>query len=580
MRCALPTSFVLLALMVQPARSGDELPSASDGVGLYRACGLNCLAVVLHWRGTPAPMATIESRLRPQANGDSSVADIERAAQSFGLQPTSILASMRQLPALPLPAIVQLRSRSASSDATHFIVVVGLAQRGVVIVDAPRPPSFIPYDEFARVWSGVAISFPQDQAERDQFLAGFRHEPSWAVVVPVLISGFSVVLIGAFLRSGSGRRLPVVESQSSSDSASIPPVGNISRVVLVIYLVAPLVASSGGCSRTPGPPHLALANASIDLGIHEAGSMPFTIPIRNSGDGPLLIYEARSSCACTVAEVPKTPILTQQGGEIRGRIAVRSGEGSAEVLIATNEPEGTPRRIRLTWFGKHVPTLAPETIEFTAQRGEVFERTVELSYPGGDTDKMKVDFLGVDGLPPATTLTLQDNNPTALQVNPVLSRVSVAGRATFRLRTRAPEALGDQRIESRIKIRQHGVQYDLPLTLAYHVDEGVRAVPANLTFSGSSSETLGTVRRQVVVVAAQPLGELAVVSKPEYLDLEIRPRQIDRASVVFRINGSVPPGVTRGEVVLCDASGRRVAVATTIHYLPESGSESHASASR
>ena len=145
----------------------DLLESDSNA---YRCCGLNCLYVISKLKDIPVSRADLERNLSPRDNGDTSVADIERASVALGLDPVSARIDLTTLAQVPLPAIVQLKSRTRQSSASHYVVLLSLHREGVITVDPPIEASLHPYSEFARDWTGVTIAFPADSTRKSALI--------------------------------------------------------------------------------------------------------------------------------------------------------------------------------------------------------------------------------------------------------------------------------------------------------------------------------------------------------------------------------------------------------------------------
>ena len=119
--------------------------------------------------------------------------------------------------------------------------------------------------------------------------------------------------------------------------------------------------------RTEAPtdkvgPKLEFESETIDFGTIAQDSEPYrTIKIKNVGDEPLLITNARGSCGCTVPTVPKKPIAPGETAEMKVRYDTkRLGNINKTVTLTTNEknpmktirvvgtinpkPEGTPTK--------------------------------------------------------------------------------------------------------------------------------------------------------------------------------------------------------------------------------------------
>jgi len=84
----------------------------------------------------------------------------------------------------------------------------------------------------------------------------------------------------------------------------------------------------------------------IVQGTHVEHLFSFT----NTGDAPLVITDARSSCGCTIPEYTKEPVAPGESGELLVKFD-GSGRGtvSKNITLITNTEKGTERlRIRAT----------------------------------------------------------------------------------------------------------------------------------------------------------------------------------------------------------------------------------------
>ena len=72
------------------------------------------------------------------------------------------------------------------------------------------------------------------------------------------------------------------------------------------YVVFMLIMAFGNINT----PKIAVQNQLFDAGEVKAGrKVRVAFKIRNIGDAPLIIYDASTSCGCTVSKYPKKPIL-------------------------------------------------------------------------------------------------------------------------------------------------------------------------------------------------------------------------------------------------------------------------------
>lgn len=90
-------------------------------------------------------------------------------------------------------------------------------------------------------------------------------------------------------------------------------------------------------------PKLEFEAETVDFGEIVQDSEPFrTIKIKNVGDEPLLITNARGSCGCTVPTVPRKPIAPGESAEMKVRYDTkRLGAINKTVTLTTNEANPT-----------------------------------------------------------------------------------------------------------------------------------------------------------------------------------------------------------------------------------------------
>lgn len=95
-------------------------------------------------------------------------------------------------------------------------------------------------------------------------------------------------------------------------------------------------------------PKLEFEAETVDFGEIVQDSDPFrTIKIKNTGDQPLLITNARGSCGCTVPTVPRKPIAPGESAEMKVRYDTkRLGKINKTITLTTNETAKT-RTIRV-----------------------------------------------------------------------------------------------------------------------------------------------------------------------------------------------------------------------------------------
>lgn len=78
----------------------------------------------------------------------------------------------------------------------------------------------------------------------------------------------------------------------------------------------------------------------------------------NTGDAPLLILRAASSCGCTVPEYPRQPIRAGQGGTIKVTYHAKGRPGPFQKTVTVYD--NAQKRTQITIMGNVVSTVTPE----------------------------------------------------------------------------------------------------------------------------------------------------------------------------------------------------------------------------
>ncbi|PWH86343.1 DUF1573 domain-containing protein [Brumimicrobium oceani] len=89
----------------------------------------------------------------------------------------------------------------------------------------------------------------------------------------------------------------------------------------------------------------------ITPNVHDFGSIPKQTPvstvfkIKNTGDKPLIINDAKASCGCTVPRKPEEPIMPGEEGELEVSFTSNPSQAGApmnkSVTVTANIPSGT-----------------------------------------------------------------------------------------------------------------------------------------------------------------------------------------------------------------------------------------------
>lgn len=94
---------------------------------------------------------------------------------------------------------------------------------------------------------------------------------------------------------------------------------------------------------------VAKTTLEFDKSTYDFGDIPFEEPVsavfkvKNTGDNPLVIFDARPTCGCTISDKPTDPILPGKEGEIKIKFTPNHPEGGIahkEIIVMANTVEG------------------------------------------------------------------------------------------------------------------------------------------------------------------------------------------------------------------------------------------------
>lgn len=105
---------------------------------------------------------------------------------------------------------------------------------------------------------------------------------------------------------------------------------------------------------------LTFTKSSHDFGtVKESdGDISVEFEFKNTGDAPLLILRAASSCGCTVPEYPHQPIRPGQGGAIK--VTYRAKGRPGPFMKSVTVYDNTQKKTQVTISGNVVSTTTPE----------------------------------------------------------------------------------------------------------------------------------------------------------------------------------------------------------------------------
>jgi HlyB family type I secretion system ABC transporter len=158
-------------------------------------CGAACLGMICRHFGRDVSLARIRQLCHTARDG-TSLKGICHAASELGLAARALKVSLRNLPRLPLPAIVHW-------EGNHWMVLVDVGPRSVRVDDPAVGRRRIPRAEFEAKWSGYAALFDYTEAfagapEARSTLSWLR--PFFRQHRVTLLQAFLLAIVGTVLQ--------------------------------------------------------------------------------------------------------------------------------------------------------------------------------------------------------------------------------------------------------------------------------------------------------------------------------------------------------------------------------------------
>jgi HlyB family type I secretion system ABC transporter len=148
-------------------------------------CGAASLAMICRHFGRKVSLARIRQLCHTATDGTSLKA-LVRAATELGLAARAIKVSLRNLPLMPLPAIVHW-------EGNHWIVLYDVAEQFVRVADPELGLRKLPRREFEAKWTGYAALFDYTAA----FEEAPESKPTLTWIIPFL-ARYKAILLQAF----------------------------------------------------------------------------------------------------------------------------------------------------------------------------------------------------------------------------------------------------------------------------------------------------------------------------------------------------------------------------------------------
>lgn len=125
-------------------------------------------------------------------------------------------------------------------------------------------------------------------------------------------------------------------------------------IIALIFLLPVVVFTVGARKNDKGV--MTFTEKVHDFGIvkEDGGPVSVEFPFVNTGEGNIVVYEAKADCGCTVPEYPKKPIAAGKSGVIKVTYNPLGRPGAFDKVI-TVKSNGKPGKINLKIKGTVVP---------------------------------------------------------------------------------------------------------------------------------------------------------------------------------------------------------------------------------
>lgn len=165
------TGVVFAAFLLTAVAAAGSLPpedvvpaSAAAKAADHNACGVNSLFAACVYTGIDIEFDAVEELVQPSADGTSSLADLQRAAEEAGFHPVAAHLTVSDLEAIPYPAIAHMRTRGVDSAGSHFVLFLDNTAQGMLLLDVPSMPALRDHDWLGAHWTGDTLLLTQSDA--------------------------------------------------------------------------------------------------------------------------------------------------------------------------------------------------------------------------------------------------------------------------------------------------------------------------------------------------------------------------------------------------------------------------------
>ncbi len=247
---------ILAASSLVLSDSGDGPPRAL--LDDYSVCGETSLYVIARLKQVNTTLERIREIMGPRQGDLRSLEEIARAAEKIGLRP--VVASMREssLNDIPLPAVAHLRRalHVDTKEQGHFVVVLALGQKGILVLDPPFPSARISWPRFESVWTGNVIFFLDSDESLDVWKGNLRSQEkvvalAWTLMLTIGFFFVAMLMISRWPLSVVAGLLLFWSVFAYTDYASIGPPRNPGMRAAAAYILANRCKAEPVVAETP-----------------------------------------------------------------------------------------------------------------------------------------------------------------------------------------------------------------------------------------------------------------------------------------------------------------------------------------
>lgn len=212
-----------------------------------------------------------------------------------------------------------------------------------------------------------------------------------------------------------------------------------------VFSVLLCVAAAAGLAAVPAAagPRIDSPEALFDFGERDTDEVvEHAFVIRNIGDAPLELLDVRSSCGCTVADLPKRTLAPGESTELEATFNLRGRRGnqSTSITIQSNDPTQPYYRLQFSGVARSPIEVEPATVMLgRILSTDVIDSTVNLR---ANSEDLSFEVQSVDSTNPLVQVaseTIEPGRAYAIKVSSGGGPLPVGNlQANVRVRTNNP----------------------------------------------------------------------------------------------------------------------------------------------